>query len=148
MVVEEVHRLKADQHHDGGCHCHIVHPHPSRHANGRGDPQASSRGEALDDILLEDDSACANEADAADHLCRHTGRVALDDDTRHGLIAVEAMHRQHHEQGRPQTYEEMGAEAGLLRAVFTLQADGTTQDGADEYGKYVIPSHCDEELRG
>ncbi len=140
-MMEEVHALKADQHHNCGSDSDIIHANTSSHTDGRGHPQACSCGQSLHHILLEDNSTSTNETDTTDHLRCHSGWVTLDNHSCLSLKTIKTVHRQHHEQRRPQSHKKMSAEAGFLGTILALQADGTTQDGTNKNSQHILPSH-------
>lgn len=66
---EEVQHLQAQQDHHRGDQGGHVHACAASQADSRRYPQARRRGQSSDHVLLEDDGARSQEADARHHLC-------------------------------------------------------------------------------
>jgi len=138
-MVQEVRQFQTDNDHQrGGC-CYGVHASASRHAYGSSHPQSCCRRQPAHGVLLKDDAAGTDEADARHHLCcyaRHVVTRSLVDDH-----VAEAVSRQYHKQAATQSHEEVRAEAGLLGTVLTFQSDGSAQQAGNQDSKNKICCH-------
>lgn len=132
LVEEVVEGLQTDEHQEGGGDGHLVHAASAGQADGSYHPDTGSSGEAADYVLTlaEDDGTGTYETDAGDYLGSHARHVETM--ARQGYGLLESVGRDHHEQGRAEGHEEMGAESGFLGTVLALQTDGTAQQGSDE----------------
>ena len=68
VVMQEVHQLQTDNDHHGGGSGHGIHTGTCRHTDGGCHPQAGGRRQSAHGVLLEDDAAGTDKANAADHL--------------------------------------------------------------------------------
>ena len=102
------------------------------------DPEAGGGGEAVDDILLEDDESGADEADARHNLGGKTGRVVSRDGDQVCDFVI-AVGRNDGDERAAQGYQEVGAEAGLFSPLLPLYADDAAKGAADKdsYNKFV-----------
>ena len=118
-----------------------MHASSAGQTDGGGDPETGGGGQTEDGILvlLEDDGACTNETDTGYDLGGHTRHIPA---MLRGIHRpVEAIGRYNHKQGRTQRHKEVGAETGLLGAVFTFKTDGTAQQRRHKYSQDKFPSH-------
>ena len=125
MGMETVQDLETDKDEDGGCGGEDVHASSAGQADGGGDPETGGGSETADHVLalMEDDGACTDETDTRDDLGGHAGDVPSVFGGGHGTF--ETVGRDNHKQGRTEGHEEVGAQSGFLRTVFTFPTNGT-----------------------
>ena len=133
--------FETDEDEEGGSGGKDIHTASAGQTDGGGDPETGGGGQTADGILvlLEDNGACTDETDTGYHLGGHTRHVPAV--LRGAEGSFEAVGRDNHKQGRTEGHEEVGAETGLLGAVFTFKTDGTAQQCRHEYSQDKFPSH-------
>ena len=112
------------------------HARADREADGRRDPDARRRRQAADQTLTLEDDTGAQEADAADHLGRHTGRVGAAGAGKRRAVGERQIHkavfRDDHREGRAHADDHVRAHAGFLEVPAALHADGGAADAGEQ----------------
>ena len=117
---EGVQGFQSHEHQAGSDGGHDKEAGATGQTDGSGHPQAGCGGQTAHHVLLEDDGAGTEEADAGNDLGGHSRRVFQ--------VDAEAVLRHDGEEGTAQCHEEMGSETGILGAELTLYAYGTTEE--------------------
>ena len=129
---QEVHRFQDDDDHQRGGAGENVHARTTGQADRGGHPDAGSRSQAADGVLLEDNRTCPDETHAGNDLGCNAGGVE---------ITFESILGEDHEQAAAQRYKEVGAHTRFLGAKFPFETDQTAEHAGDEDPKDKFQCH-------
>ena len=120
----EIHGLQACDGEDGRNRGDAIHSRSGRKTDGGGHPEPGGRSHATDHILLEDDDAGADKADARDDLSRNPGRIVR-------LIPKRILGN-NHKQGAAQRNHKVRPDAGFLCPQLALKTDQPAQQPGNQ----------------
>lgn len=137
---KERQRLQPEQRQQRGGRRHGIHPRTRRQAHSGRRPKARRRRQAAHHPPMDDDRSGTDESDAAHDLRGDARRIEPGSVPQPGERFETVLGDDHH-QRRPQSHQEVRAEAGLLVAILAVEPNNRAAQSGDAKPCDQIPYH-------